>query len=477
MKRILIAIPTYNEANNVRPLLELLAKVDLQFDLLFIDDNSPDGTAELLESMRSDWPNMSVLKRSGKLGIGSAHKCALEYAYGHHYDYLATLDADLTHDPGELPKMLAKAGYLPSGQDVAGGAEIVVASRHLLPDSLPGWNMMRRFLTKAGYLMTRFFLKMPYDATGALRVYDLKAIPEQLWSLIQSDGYAFFYESLFILWHNGYLVAEIPVKLPARTYGSSKMSYQQMFVSVLRLVSIYTRVRATPELFRFKPREAEHTVDNPWRRVSDSALLQTPLTLVFDLMALKLHAWFSLPHIDHLAHRYFKPEFKVLRLGCRNELIDRNLRHWLNILSVDESADQVYHYNRTNRPYSLAKVAALSELEGTYDAAYAWEDLERRDDGQLAAAAKECFRLLKPGARLLLTAGSRRGFVGRLIQAGGLISRLTRGRDRAFFQERAYAARTPERLVDIFVAQGFVLIERVESLSVGPVCIFSRQGD
>src|SRR5207245_7793521 len=156
-----------------------------------------------------------VVHREGKLGIGSAQRAGLASAYAKGYDLPVTLDAGLPHGPAALPRLLAAH---------ASDVDVVVASRYLGPDSLPGWSPHRLFLTRLGHFLTRVLLRMPYDASGALRLYDLRRIPRELFELVTARAYAFFFESLFILCRNGARIRQIPIVLQARVYGSSKLT-------------------------------------------------------------------------------------------------------------------------------------------------------------------------------------------------------------------------------------------------------------
>src|SRR5207249_1771257 len=158
--RLLIFVPTYNENRNVERLCAELRALPLDADILFIDDGSPDGTGATLDRLARQHPRISVVHREGKLGIGSAHRAGIAYAYDKGYDLLITLDADFSHSPADLPRLLAAH---------ASDVDVVVASRYLGPDSLPGWSPHRLFLTRLGHFLTRVLLRMPYDASGALR--------------------------------------------------------------------------------------------------------------------------------------------------------------------------------------------------------------------------------------------------------------------------------------------------------------------
>lgn len=240
-RKILIFIPTYNESGNVQPMCAELLALPVEADILFLDDNSADGTGALLDGLAAGNPRVRVIHRPGKLGIGSAHQAGIALAYKENYNALVTLDCDFTHTPGYIPELLTLSS------DYA----VVVGSRFLQSNSLPGWNLWRVFLTTLGHFLTHRLLKVPYDATTAFRVYDLDRIPLHLFQLVQSNGYSFFFESMFILIRNGTPVAEIPIVLPTRTQGSSKMSLGEIFKSLRMLISIYFTSVTNPERFTY----------------------------------------------------------------------------------------------------------------------------------------------------------------------------------------------------------------------------------
>jgi dolichol-phosphate mannosyltransferase len=219
----LIFIPTYNECENVEKIIHEILDLNLiNADILFIDDNSPDGTGEILDNLSTKYNNVRVIHRRRKLGIGSAHLDAIKWAYENRYDTLITMDCDFTHSPSYIPKMMAASA----------SHDIVVTSRYIERDSLEEWNIFRKALTVTGHILTKYALKLRYDATGAFRLYKLHNIPQHLFSMIQSGGYSFFFESLFYLNYNGCTIKEIPIKLPARTYGHSKMRISDILNSV-----------------------------------------------------------------------------------------------------------------------------------------------------------------------------------------------------------------------------------------------------
>lgn len=232
IRKRLILIPTYNELENserlCREILDL--KID-NTDILFIDDNSPDGTGELLDRISKKIRRVKVIHRPGKLGIGSAHFDGIYWAYKHGYSELITMDSDFTHPPSHIRRLI----------NVAKDYDVVVGSRYLRKKSLVGWNFYRKALTQIGHFVTRIILGMNYDASGAFRLYRLDKIPKEIFNLVTSKSYSFFPESLYILDFNGLKIGEIPIKLPPRTYGHSKMKLKDIFLSVKLILSLYIK--------------------------------------------------------------------------------------------------------------------------------------------------------------------------------------------------------------------------------------------
>ncbi len=229
--RTLIFVPTLNEAENVGPMHRELRALGLEADILFLDDNSQDGTSEELERIAEADARTKIIHRIDGQGIGSAHLAGISYAYEAGYERLITLDCDFTHSPADIPRLLA----------VADSADITLGSRYLQPDSLPGWNLLRRSLTQFGHFLTKTFLRMPYDASGAFRIYNLRTIPQGIFQSVDSTSYSFFFESLFYLAYYGCTVKEIPIVLPARMYGHSKMSFLEASRSAIFLLRLWAK--------------------------------------------------------------------------------------------------------------------------------------------------------------------------------------------------------------------------------------------
>jgi dolichol-phosphate mannosyltransferase len=230
---ILVMLPTYNERENVEMMCQKIAALDIPIDILFIDDSSPDGTGTILKLLAEKNSQISVIERSGKLGIGSAHLDGILWAYSHMYSRLITMDCDFTHSPDNIRELLE------SSEDF----DIVVGSRHILENSLNGWNLGRKVLTIFGHFLTTNLLKMPYDATGAFRLYRIDRISPAFFNLVSSRGYSFFCESLAILNLNNFRIREIPIALPPRTCGHSKMKVHDMIMWLIVMMQISWNIR------------------------------------------------------------------------------------------------------------------------------------------------------------------------------------------------------------------------------------------
>jgi dolichol-phosphate mannosyltransferase len=221
----LVMIATYNECDNVVPMYMELETLNLQADFLFIDDNSPDGTGGLLDQIAGRDSKVHVMHRPHKLGIGDAHLAGIRWAYDHGYNLLLSLDCDFTHKPMYLQELLRHPET----------ADLVLGSRYLAPGSLQGWAIHRRALTRIAHALTGALLQIRWDATTSLRRYHLDRIPPQLFDRIESKSYAFFFETVYVLATSGISIGEIPVVLPVRASGSSKMRARDVFSSIVQL--------------------------------------------------------------------------------------------------------------------------------------------------------------------------------------------------------------------------------------------------
>jgi dolichol-phosphate mannosyltransferase len=231
MKKIII-IPTYNEKRNIKLLIKKIIKLyKSAFNILVIDDNSPDGTLNEVKLLKKKYNFINYISRNKKLGIGSAHKHAIKFAYKKKFDLIITMDADGTHNPIYIKDFLTECSEY----------SLITTSRFLRANSLKEWPFYRRLLTSFRHKLIRYILKVPIDSSGAFRCYNSKKIKLNDILNAKDNGYSFFWESIFILYKKKYSIFEIPIYLPYRTIGSSKMEFKDIFKALFYLMLIYKR--------------------------------------------------------------------------------------------------------------------------------------------------------------------------------------------------------------------------------------------
>jgi len=215
-QRVLIVVPTYNERDNVvRVVEEFLAPVE-GAELLFVDDNSPDGTGELLDGIAAENPRVHVLHREGKLGLGSAYIAGFRWGLEHGYDFLLEMDADFSHDPQYLPAMVAEA---------RDGADMVVGSRYVEGGGTENWGIGRRALSRFGGMYARTVLGVGVrDMTAGFVCYRRETLERIELDEVRSNGYSFQIEMKYRVLRAGMQIAEVPIVFVDRRVGQSKMS-------------------------------------------------------------------------------------------------------------------------------------------------------------------------------------------------------------------------------------------------------------
>lgn len=226
--RILIIIPTYNELENLPPLLKEIFSYAPTVDVLIVDDNSPDGTGALVDQMSASDPRIHALHRSGKLGLGTAYIAGFKYAIANRYDAAFEMDADFSHDPRYLPDFLHKIQ----------NADLVIGSRYIPGGSTPNWSPIRRLISGSGNIFARTILRLPiHDCTAGFRCYRCTVLESIGLDEVQSQGYGFQVEMLYRTLNLGFKVVETPIVFMDRRVGKSKMSRAiviEAFTYVLR---------------------------------------------------------------------------------------------------------------------------------------------------------------------------------------------------------------------------------------------------
>jgi len=227
--RLLVFIPTYNERENIGLMYSQLKALNIGCDILFMDDNSPDGSGSIIDELTRQDKDVYAIHRPAKLGIGSAHMEGIRWAYGRSYDALVTMDCDFSHSPKYLKRFLSEGE----------GYDVVVGSRYRKKKSLSHWTFFRKLLTHLGHFLTSVMLGMPYDATGAFRLYRLKKIPLGLFEMVSSQSYSFLFESLYLLQRNRHSIKEVSIYMPTRTHGHSKMRLGDARQSLFQLLRLF----------------------------------------------------------------------------------------------------------------------------------------------------------------------------------------------------------------------------------------------
>jgi dolichol-phosphate mannosyltransferase len=232
--KTIIIIPVYNEQGNIKPLIKNIFKYfQKNKTLLFIDDDSKDETQSEIIECQKKYKKIYLERRKSKLGIGSAHKFGFRWAYKRKYKIIITIDCDGTHHPkyiNQMVNILIKRKF-----------NIINTNRFLKKNSLKKWTMWRKILTTLRYLTINKMLNINYDSSGAFRCYNSDKVKLKDLLKAKNNSYSFFWESIFILNNKNYKIFEIPIDLPARLAGVSKMQFKDIFSALFYLLLFFFR--------------------------------------------------------------------------------------------------------------------------------------------------------------------------------------------------------------------------------------------
>jgi dolichol-phosphate mannosyltransferase len=214
MKTLLI-IPTYNEIENIERLVEIVLGKGDDIDVLVLDDNSPDGTGLRVRFMQSSEPRLHLIERPGKMGLGSAYVTGFKYALAHDYELIMEMDADFSHNPDDVPRLISAAQ----------NKDLVIGSRYCNGVNIINWPFKRLLISYFASKYVRVITGMPIkDPTGGFKCFHRKVLESINLDKILSDGYAFQIEMNFRAWVKGFRIKEIPIVFTERINGTSKMS-------------------------------------------------------------------------------------------------------------------------------------------------------------------------------------------------------------------------------------------------------------
>ncbi|MCB0737674.1 MAG: polyprenol monophosphomannose synthase [Bacteroidetes bacterium] len=213
----LVLIPTYNEKENIERIIETVFSLDLAFDILVIDDNSPDGTRQIVKRLQEKYDALHMLERPGKEGLGRAYLDGFSWALSRHYNYIFEMDADFSHNPHDLPKLYNAC--------TEQGGDMAVGSRYVNGVNVVNWPIKRVLLSYFASSYVRRITGMPVrDSTAGFVCYTRKVLETINLSKIKFKGYAFQIEMKFTTWKFGFNIVEVPIIFTDRSEGNSKMS-------------------------------------------------------------------------------------------------------------------------------------------------------------------------------------------------------------------------------------------------------------
>ncbi|HLP53702.1 MAG TPA: polyprenol monophosphomannose synthase [Fluviicola sp.] len=218
MIRTVVIIPTYNERDNVQRMAETVMALDGPFHILFVDDNSPDGTADLIREKQAEYPDRIFLEeRTGKLGLGTAYIHGFKWALKQQYDYIFEMDCDFSHNPADLPRLLVAC--------TEQGAQLSIGSRYCRGGKVKNWPVGRVLLSYFASVYVRMILFLGIsDTTAGFMCYSSKVLESIDLDQIHFKGYAFQIEMKYAAKRKGFKIIEVPITFIDRQYGESKMS-------------------------------------------------------------------------------------------------------------------------------------------------------------------------------------------------------------------------------------------------------------
>lgn len=226
-----VIIPTYNEKENVEKIIRAVFSLDEKFDILIIDDGSPDGTAEIVKKLIEEFPErLNILERKGKLGLGTAYITGFKWATANNYEYVIEMDADFSHNPADLPKLYKAC---------VDGADLAIGSRYCNGISVINWPIGRVIMSYYASAYVRSVLGMKvYDTTAGFKCYKKRVLETIDFSRIKMKGYGFQIEMKYNTFKLGFKIKEVPIIFIDRTEGTSKMSsgiFGEAFWGVLKM--------------------------------------------------------------------------------------------------------------------------------------------------------------------------------------------------------------------------------------------------
>lgn len=232
---VLVIIPTYNESRNIDRMITKLMNSYLMVDVLVVDDGSPDGTADVVRKMQHEYAGrVHLIERSGKLGLGTAYVAGFRFALSMHYMYICEMDADFSHDPNDIPRLVEVVSR--------DEADLAIGSRYCAGISIINWPLSRLILSYSANLYARIITRMPVmDTTAGFKCFHRKVLESIQLERIKSNGYSFQIEMHLRTWDRGFRIKEVPVIFRERVEGVSKMSRSIMVEAMYMVIALKLR--------------------------------------------------------------------------------------------------------------------------------------------------------------------------------------------------------------------------------------------
>ncbi|NLB96584.1 MAG: polyprenol monophosphomannose synthase [Armatimonadetes bacterium] len=222
----LAVLPTYNERENLPLIVERLLALNADLDILVVDDNSPDGTGDAADALARVHPEVHVLHRANREGLGRAYVAGFSWALEREYQVIVQMDADLSHNPKYIPAMLAQLKE----------SDLVLGSRYVPGGGVEDWGLVRRWISRCGSWVARAMLGIPYrDLTGGFKAWRRETLERIDMSGVRSNGYCFQIEMTFRAHQHGARITELPIIFPNRRFGTSKMRGRIVWEAIIRL--------------------------------------------------------------------------------------------------------------------------------------------------------------------------------------------------------------------------------------------------
>ena len=221
--KILIIIPTYNESKTIEKIIRKIFSINTDYNILVVDDGSPDGTRSIVENIQEKNPNLFLLNRKEKSGLGTAYCAGFKWAIEKGYTKVVQIDADLSHNPNDIPTLI----------DNSNRYDLVIGSRYKSGVNVVNWPLSRLFLSYFANVYSKIITGLPIkDSTGGFKCFNINVLKSINLNKIKSSGYSFQIEMNFITWTKNYTIKEVPIIFYDRSVGESKMSRKIIFEAI-----------------------------------------------------------------------------------------------------------------------------------------------------------------------------------------------------------------------------------------------------